>query len=343
MITSTFIKAAEVWIPSADGTLLELDAGYFGTGTAFGALSRTMCFGRGEGLPGVAWDERRPVLLRDLEHGYFRRAAAARALGLTCAVAVPYFEGERIAAVLVLFCAHAPRQGGAVEVWHVSAGQARMVLKDGAYGADGGEFEAVSRATSFERGAGLPGAAMSLRQALFQEDLGSASGTFLRGHAAAGAGLARGLAIPAGSFGGEAHVLTFLAGAALPLAHRIERWISVDHAVRLRRVYAFSELHGGQSSAQVTLATRPLAAAVPAAVAVAAGEWPESDASPPSEPPPAGALFRAALGGIPAINERPASEPGPPAAAATAIGARALLAIPVMSGGAVSEVLALYL
>ncbi|HXC41119.1 MAG TPA: GAF domain-containing protein [Burkholderiales bacterium] len=338
MTLPTFIKAAEVWLPSKDGTLLELGSGYFGSGTAFGAISRSMCFGRCEGLPGAAWDEGRPILLRDLENSYFRRAAAARALGITCAVAIPYFEDERIAAVLVMFCAHAPLQGGAVELWRAPGGQALMALVDGAYGADAAEFEAMSRATSFERGAGLPGAAWSLGQALFQEDLGSASGAFLRGRAAAGAGLVRGLAIPAGSLDGEPHVLTFLAGSSLPLAHRVERWVPAQTGVHLRRVYAYSELHGGRSSAEVTLVVGRRAA--PAAVAGDGMEpWDEPDGA---VPVPHGALSQALLLGVPVINERPASEPGPPAAAATAIGAKALLAVPVVRDG-VAEVLALYL
>jgi hypothetical protein len=46
---------------------------------------------------------------------------------------------------------------------------------------------------------------------------------------------------------------------------------------------------------------------------------------------------------MPAINDFPASEPGAPAAAATAIGSWALLAIPVVWGNEVVEVVVLYL
>ena len=81
----TLIQAAEVWVPDADGHLLEFGSGLYGGLVEFGAISRQMCFGRGEGLPGRAWDEGRPVLLKDLQGGYFQRAAAARRAGLACA------------------------------------------------------------------------------------------------------------------------------------------------------------------------------------------------------------------------------------------------------------------
>ena len=37
----TFIRVAEVWVPSTDGHLLELAGGLFDEAPAFGAISRT--------------------------------------------------------------------------------------------------------------------------------------------------------------------------------------------------------------------------------------------------------------------------------------------------------------
>jgi hypothetical protein len=61
---NTFIRASEVWVPSADRTMLEFGGGLYGKATRFGALSRNLCFGRGEGLPGQAWEQGRPLVLR---------------------------------------------------------------------------------------------------------------------------------------------------------------------------------------------------------------------------------------------------------------------------------------
>ena len=71
----TFIRMAEVWLPSADGTLLEPGGGIYDAAPAFGAATRQMCFGRAEGLPGRAWDEGRPLLLSPLDGSTFKRTA----------------------------------------------------------------------------------------------------------------------------------------------------------------------------------------------------------------------------------------------------------------------------
>jgi len=49
---------------------------------------------------------------------YFRRAAAARAEGLSCAVACPIFLGDVLTCVVVLLCGDAESHVGAVELWH---------------------------------------------------------------------------------------------------------------------------------------------------------------------------------------------------------------------------------
>jgi hypothetical protein len=48
----TFIKAAEIWVVNPAQRLLEFESGVFGPAMAFATLSRSMCFGQGEGLPG---------------------------------------------------------------------------------------------------------------------------------------------------------------------------------------------------------------------------------------------------------------------------------------------------
>ncbi|MDM0042380.1 GAF domain-containing protein [Variovorax sp. J22G21] len=315
-MTSTFIKAAEVWLPSDDGSLLEFGSGAFGSARRFAAISREMCFGRGEGLPGRAWHEGRPILLREFEGSNFRRISAARDAGLTCAVALPLFVHDSLTSVLVIFCGHEASAASCLELWHRDARiTSDMRLVDGAFGPNAEAFESASHETYLPRGVGLPGLAWQRGEAVFLEDLPATPARFLRAQEAADAGLLRGLAIPAGSRLEDSHAVTFLAGATLPLARRIERWVPAAQGEVLRRVYAFSELHGGASLIEATL---PLSA-------------------------PTGSIAKAWLGGAPVINDWPASEPGAPAAAAAAIGSSALLAIPVVWEGEVVEVLALYL
>jgi len=317
-MASTFIKAAEVWLPSGDGSLLEFGGGAYGPAKRLAAASRELCWGRGEGLPGHAWDEGKPVLLSRFEGSYFRRTEAAHAAGLDCAVAWPLFVRDRLSSVLVVFCGHDAATACGLELWHHDAQTGDdMTLVDGAYGSNARSFESISRQTRLPRGVGLPGQAWERGEAVFLEDLPGSSERFVRAGEAAAAGLLRGLAIPVAAQMTDDYALTFLAGSALPLARRIERWALDAPTAPLRRVYAFSELHGGASLVEATLPFSALA--------------------------PAGSIAKACASGAPAISDWPAAEPGVCAAAATAIGSWALLAIPVLREGAVVEVLALYL
>ncbi len=114
---TTFIKACEIWLPSADATLLEFGSGLYGDAARLSAISPTLCFGRGEGLPGQAWEDGHPVLLTTLEGSVYRRTAAAQSAGLTCALALPVFVGDSLSAVVVFYCGSAQAQAGALELW----------------------------------------------------------------------------------------------------------------------------------------------------------------------------------------------------------------------------------
>ena len=85
------------------GALQFLD-GLYGPLSEFRAVSEQMRFGFDEGLPGKAWASGHPVILKKFENSYFRRTEAAKAVGLTCGVAVPVFAGEQLTAVVVFFC-----------------------------------------------------------------------------------------------------------------------------------------------------------------------------------------------------------------------------------------------
>lgn len=85
-MASAFIKATELWLPTGDGSLLALRGSAFGSAKRFESLSRSMCSGRGQGLPGRMWDAGKLVLMRDFTGADFCRADAARPAG-QCAAA----------------------------------------------------------------------------------------------------------------------------------------------------------------------------------------------------------------------------------------------------------------
>lgn len=305
----TFIRVVEVWVPDETGTLLVLGSAHYGAAARFGAGSRQMCFGRGEGLPGQAWDAGRPVVLKQFEGSVFRRTAAAHADGLHSGIALPIFAGEALKAVLLIFCGDDPLaavpQAGAIELWRNEAAVSRdLVLDDGYYGATAEVFEFISRRTAFRKGTGLPGLAWESGLPVFMADLGK-GGRFLRADSALKVGINRGFAIPCNTAGPDRFVLAFLSALATPIVRRFETWLPDAAAAQLLRHEGFCEQQGPLDTG-------------PRAEAAARGQ---------------GALGRALASGVPQVAAPAADEPGGAGAAARAAGLQAVVALPVLAAG----------
>lgn len=311
---TSFIKACEVWVPGADPSLLEFSDGLFGEARALGHVTRGMCFGRGEGLPGRAWDEGRPIVLKDLQHSYFRRGAAAAAAGIHAAVALPLFADDHLNAVLVLFCAEPGAAAGAIELWHNNPRVSTdMTLVDGHFGAGGEQLEALTRDASLPRGIGLPGMAWQRGAAVLIDDLGRSS-RFLRAEETRALGIRRGLALPCPSLGDDQHVLNLLSAPATPIARRIESWAPNADGSALQRLFGHCE-H--------------------------LGDLPCGDDG-PALAADTGCIARAFASAVPRVSADAAAEPQGLGAAAREAGLGSLLAIPLFSDGGVGEVVVLY-
>lgn len=307
----TFIKATEFWLPSLDRSQLEYGGGLYGQAQRFGRVSRDTCFGRGEGLPGRAWESGRPVVLNQFQGSYFKRTAAALADGLTCGIALPIFMGDYLASVVVFFCGDAEDHAGAIELWHHDPARSHeMSLVDGHYGRTAETFEFISRRTSYRPGIGLPGAAWESRAPVFMPDLGRGSGSLHAGSQQK-VGINRGFAIPCSTPGDDVYVLAFLSALGTPIARRVEIW-RPDAKVGLLRLEAgFCE---------------------------AAGEigWPFSQAT---LAPGEGSPGRAWQTGMPVMNEHLSGEPG---AARLDAGLSSVAALPVLRQGRFAAAVALY-
>lgn len=266
----TFIRVVEVWVPDEVGTLLVLGSAHYGAAARFGASSRQMCFGKGEGLPGQAWDAGHPIVLKQFDGSAFRRTAAAHADGLTCGIALPVFNGETLKAVVLIFCGDSPgaepQQAGAIELWRNEAAVSKdMLLEDGYYGATSNVFEYISRRTAFRKGTGLPGLAWESGLPVFMADLGK-GGRFLRADSAQKVGINRGFAIPCNAAGPDAYVMAFLSALATPIVRRFETWLPDAAGAQLSRLEGFCETDGvldvGNTAAPAA-AARALASGVP--------------------------------------------------------------------------------
>ena len=310
----TFIRAIEVWVPSLDRTILEFGGGLYGKATRFAALSRTLCFGRGEGLPGQAWEQGKPIILKQFDGSYFRRTAAAHADGITCGIALPIYAGDFLTSVLVMFCGDDEEHAGAIELWHNDPAKSNdMVLVDGYYGTTAETFEFMSRRTTIRRGNGLPGLAWESGSPVFFEDLGKGA-RFLRGDAAQKVGINRGFAIPCSIQRDEHYVVTFLSALGTPIARRFEIWQPDAARERLALLGGFCETSGLLGEA-------------------AAGPFIERAH---------GTIGRAFLTGIPAVSDNAAAEPGGFGPALAEAGLVSLAAVPVIQEGRLKAVAAWY-
>lgn len=220
----SFVRMVELWIPDTSRTHLAF-GGSLGTGNfeEFRALSESIRFGHGEGLPGKAWETGHPVILTEFSNSYFKRTDAAKAAGLTCGVALPVFVGESLTAVMVLFCGDDEEHVGAIELWHNDENRSyEMGLIDGYYGtAD--MFEFNSRHTKFPRGFGLPGRVWKADRPLIIKDFQNAK-SFLRWEEATEVGINCALGIPYKMKDGNTWVVTLLSAQATPIAKRFEVW-----------------------------------------------------------------------------------------------------------------------
>ncbi len=305
----SFIKAAECWLPSADGTLLDYGGGLYGPDSRMARVSREMCFGRGEGLPGRAWDTGAPVVLHHFEGSYFRRTAAAQADGLSCGIALPLFDGQQIRAVVVFFCGDGEDHAGAIELWHHDAARGKdMSLADGHYGRTGDVFEFISRRTSFRPGTGLPGLAWQQHAPVFLPDLGRGSG-FMRSDSAQKVGINRGLALPCATPGPDTWVLAFLSALDTPIAQRLEVWRPADGGAQLVLDSGFCESAGLLAGGSETLQ------------------------------PGQGSVGRCWQTGLPGMSSRLADEPG---SGPQQPGLTALAVLPVLDCGRFVAAVALY-
>jgi GAF domain len=221
----SFIRVVELWIPNEARTALEFGGGlYDDEMLEFREISELALFGQGEGLPGKAWAARRPVILTELSDPDFRRADEAKLLGLSCGVGIPVVAGDRIVAVIGLFCGNDKTESaGAIELWHNDAERLHeLVLVDGYYGSAGG-LEFNSRHITFPRGYGLPGRAWKADGPVMIKDI-EETPQFLRAKEAAEVGINFGFAIPYLTSASETWVLSFLSARKTPIAKRLEIW-----------------------------------------------------------------------------------------------------------------------
>jgi hypothetical protein len=214
-----FVQAVEVWTP--DGNLLQRHSGAYGQLVAFAEASADLTLAKGQGLPGAAYRSMRPEVWHDLGTGFVREHSA-RLSGLSAAVALPWFRGNALIAVVVFLCGDRAETGGCIEVWEPDE-QKLLVHMDGYYGRLS-TFEDVSRVMRFPLGQGLPGIVWERGLPHIMQDL-AASSSFMRASVARENGVTSGLGVPLFVGGQVEHVVTLLSASSTPLARAFEVWL----------------------------------------------------------------------------------------------------------------------
>ena len=312
-IMKTFIQVSEIWVPSKDRTMLEFHGGLYGPHAGFRAASEGLCFGFDEGLPGKAWAARHPIILKDLQDSYFRRARAAQQAGLTCGVALPIFAGDYLLAVLVFFCGGDDERVGVIELWHNDPAQSHdMALIEGHYGI-AESFERVARNTSFRRGFGLPGGIWESAMPEILSELWH-SKRFLRHDDARRVGLSKGLGLPSLYAPGQNYVMAFLSALGTPIARRFEIWTPDARGEALVLAAGDCDLDRDFAAAHAT--TRLSAGESPVGLAWATG--------------------------LPGLSESIGDDGSPVGLSARKAGLDAMLAFPVLENGYCKAVVAMY-
>lgn len=265
VMPTSLVSAVEVWELDAEGTSLRWSSGVYGDHHDFEQVSREARFGKGEGLPGIVWHTRSPHIMHSLFTGQFLRAEEARRAGLSCGIAIPFFNDREFRGVLVFLCDDGHDAQGAFEIW--SQNDRRELGLSSSYYANLKHFSRLSQFVKFPRGSGLPGQAWQMRFPRIVTSLPD-SPAFMRGAGARADGLQMGLAIPCMKSAWELDsVVVLLSSLHTPLARGVEIWMRTEsgtfrfhsgHFSECRDVVTSPEAAEQSLVQQVALAAKPI-------------------------------------------------------------------------------------
>ena len=218
--------------------------------------------------------------------------------------------------MVVLLCGAADAQVGAIELWHNDPRiSSDLTLADGYYADSPPALEELTRDSWLPSGSGAPGMAWQRDAAVFIDSLPE-SRHFLRTQAAASAGILRALALPCTvrSPTRETWVISLLSSGSTPIARRVESWLPDEDGTTMRRAFGYCEAFGrldNEACVSVPVETLgPVGLAYRTAIAQAVSDTASHGALAPKE--------------------------------ADAAGLRSVLAVPLVAGSLVSEVVAFY-
>jgi len=216
---ATLIHYIEVWNVEQDGQSMQLASCCRLRGSLVDSETPERFVRNGEGLAGMAWNQRRAVILQEAPSELLDRIGAKNGMELAALIAYPIMKGQSVVSVIVFGISLGP---GAFEVW--SRDDRDELSISASYYSGLKSFEFISRHVRFPKGAGLPGAVWKTGQPRLASDLPRSSG-FMRSFAADETELNTGLGLPVGSAAGHSDsILLLLSSNSKPIALGFEIW-----------------------------------------------------------------------------------------------------------------------
>ena len=110
----TLVRYIEVWHLADDGQTMRLQSQARLRGSVVDSSTSERHVSSGEGLAGMAWNQRSAVILQEAPSELLQRISTQNGLELTALIAYPIIHGHDVLSVVVLGIGCGP---GAFEVW----------------------------------------------------------------------------------------------------------------------------------------------------------------------------------------------------------------------------------
>lgn len=216
---ATLIHYIEVWNVQPDGQSMQLASCCRLRGSLVDSESPERSVRNGEGLAGMAWNQRHAIILQEAPSDLLDQIGAKNGMELAALIAYPVMKGQSVLSVIVFGVSSGP---GAFEVW--SRDDRDELSISASYYSGLKSFEFISRYVKFPKGAGLPGTVWKTGQPRLASDLPRSAG-FMRSFAADETELNIGLGLPVGSAAGHSDsILLLLSSNSKPVAVGFEIW-----------------------------------------------------------------------------------------------------------------------
>ncbi len=216
---ATLVQYIEVWHLADDGQTMHLRQHARLRGSVVDSGTSERRIRMGDGIAGMAWNQRRAVILQEAPSELLQRIGTRNGLELIALIAYPIMRGHDVLSVVVFGIRAGP---GAFEVW--SRDDRDELSISASYYSGLKSLEFMSRYVRFPKGAGLPGTVWKTGLPKLAPDLGH-NPNFMRSCDADETELNIGLGLPVGSAAGHAEsILLLLSSQAAPIALAFEIW-----------------------------------------------------------------------------------------------------------------------